>query len=99
MQEVAGSSPASSISPAAEYLGLMSRAATLLAALTDEPASTSDVYDRVGYVNLVRVGLVPYAAFRAELDRLAATGLVQAHSAPDGSTLWRLATPRRGPGP
>jgi hypothetical protein len=71
----------------------MSRAATLLAALTDEPASTSDIYERVGYMSLTRVGLVPYAAFRAELDRLAAADLVEAQAGDDGSTMWRLAPP------
>jgi hypothetical protein len=93
MQEVAGSSPASSMNSPAEYLGFMSRAATILAALTDEPASTSDVYERVGYMNLTHAGLVPYAAFRAELVRLAAAGLVEGQPADDGSTMWRLAPP------
>jgi hypothetical protein len=49
----------------------MSRASELLAALTDEPTSTSELYDRVGYSTLVRIGLVPYEAFRAERIRLA----------------------------
>jgi hypothetical protein len=69
----------------------MTRAATILAALTDEPASTSDVYERVGYMNLTNVGLVPYPAFRAELDKLAAAGLVDGRPGEDGSTMWRLA--------
>jgi hypothetical protein len=76
----------------------MSRAAALLAALTDDPASTSDLYDRVGYPTLVRVGLVPYPAFRAELVKLSATGLVECHTAEDGATMWRLATPPREAG-
>ena len=68
----------------------MSRASALLAALTGEPASTSEIYDRVGYVTLTRVGLVPYHAFRAELAKLSAAGLVESRTDRDGSTLWRL---------
>ena len=52
------------------------RSSVLLAALTSEPTSTSDLYARVGYVALARIGLIPYAAFRAELERLSAAGLV-----------------------
>jgi hypothetical protein len=69
----------------------MSRRSTLLAAVTTEPASTSELYDRVGYVALARLGLIPYHAFRAELAALAATGAIQGEPAPDGSTAWRLA--------
>ena len=71
----------------------MSRAAALLAALTDEPASTSELYERVGYATLVRVGLIAYPAFRAELVRLSATGLAERHTGSDGATTWRLAPP------
>jgi hypothetical protein len=60
----------------------------LLDALTSEPTTTSDLYDRVGYPALTRVGLVPYRAFRDELVRLSAAGLAQSGDAPDGSTLW-----------
>jgi hypothetical protein len=70
----------------------MSRASVLLAALTDQPATTSDVYDRVGYAALTRVGLVPYEAFRRELVGLEARGLAASHVGEDGATLWR----RRG---
>jgi hypothetical protein len=70
----------------------MSRALTLLAALTDEPASTSELYARVGYMNLTRVGLVAYETFRAELVRLSAAGLAESDIGEDGSTMWRLAT-------
>ena len=63
----------------------------LLTAVTSEPTTTSDLYDRVGYAALTRVGLVPYDAFRAELTRLAAVGVVISDSAPDGATTWRLA--------
>ena len=71
----------------------MSPEPLLLAALTDEPASTSELYDRVGYPALVREGLVPYAAFRAELVRLSAAGLADSERADDGSTLWRRPAP------
>ena len=68
----------------------MSRASVLLAALQDGPASTSDLYTRVGYRELTRIGLVPYDAFRAELVKLASAGLAQGEPARDGSTVWRL---------
>jgi hypothetical protein len=69
----------------------VSSTSVLLAALTTEYTTTSDLYDRVGYVALARVGLIPYRAFRAELDRLSAAGLAEATTDRDGSTLWRLA--------
>jgi hypothetical protein len=68
----------------------LSRASTLLAALTTEPTSTEEVYERVGYATLVRLGLVPYPAFRAELARLSAEGLAESETADDGSTMWWL---------
>jgi hypothetical protein len=74
------------------YPAAMSRASALLAALTSEPASTSELYARVGYLNLTRVGLIPYEAFRAELVKLSAAGLAESDIAEDGSTMWRLAT-------
>jgi hypothetical protein len=74
----------------------MSRASTLLAALTDDPVTTSDLYDRVGYPTLARLGLIPYHAFRQELTRLAATGAAESQTDPDGSTMWRRA-PSSGP--
>jgi hypothetical protein len=69
----------------------MSRAPVLLAALTSESSSTSELYDRVGYAALARVGLIPYPAFRTELAKLSAAGLVSRETGSDGSTLWRLA--------
>ncbi|HEY6523844.1 MAG TPA: hypothetical protein VIY10_08770 [Solirubrobacteraceae bacterium] len=66
----------------------MSRASVLLAALTIEPTTTSDLYDRVGYPALTRVGLIPYRAFRDELAKLSAAGLARSEDAPDGSTMW-----------
>jgi hypothetical protein len=69
----------------------MSRSSVLLAALSTEPTGTADLYDRVGYATLARVGLIPYAQFRAELVRLEQDGLAASEPAGDGSTLWRLA--------
>ncbi len=60
----------------------------LLDALTAEPTTTSDLYDRVGYLTLARVGLIPYHAFREELVKLSAAGLAHSGDAPDGSTMW-----------
>jgi len=71
----------------------MSRTSVLLASLTDTPASTEEVYDRVGYVALTQLGLVPYDAFRAELAKLSARGLAASEPGPDGATLWRRAEP------
>jgi hypothetical protein len=71
-----------------------SRRATLLGALTDEPTSTSDLYDRLGYPRLLRAGLIGYHDFRAALEALAKEGLAQSEAGDDGSTLWRRAGPR-----
>ncbi len=54
------------------------------------------MYDRVGYATLTQVGLVSYHAFRAELAKLSAAGLVERRTAGDGSTAWRLAQPPPG---
>jgi hypothetical protein len=69
----------------------MSRSSVVLSAVTNQPASTSELYERVGYLALAQVGLIPYGAFRAELARLSAQGLVDSETADDGSTRWRLA--------
>lgn len=69
----------------------MTRASTLRALLTDEPASTLELYDRIGYPTLVRLGLIPYPAFREALGELAAAGDVAMGTASDGSTTWRRA--------
>jgi hypothetical protein len=74
-------------------------ASVLLAALTAQPTSTSDLYDRVGYPALVRLGLVPYDAFRAELVRLSAAGLAQSGVDDDGATTWRLPDAESGDEP
>lgn len=68
----------------------VSRASVLLSALTTEPTTTSELYDRVGYATLTRVGLIPYDAFRTELAALAALGKAVSATAEDGSTTWRL---------
>jgi hypothetical protein len=57
----------------------------LLDALSDEPTSTSDLYDRVGYPALVSAGLVPYDAFRAELVKLSTAGLAERGTDEDGA--------------
>lgn len=75
----------------------MSASSVLLAALSAEPVSTSELYDRIGYLALARAGLIPYAAFRTALETLAAAGLALSDTAGDGSTLWRVApSPRPG---
>ena len=66
----------------------MSRESVLLGALTAEPTSTSDLYERVGYGALAGVGLIPYHAFRAELVRLESTGVAESATGADGSTMW-----------
>jgi len=68
----------------------VSRASLLLSALTAEPTTTSDLYDRIGYATLTRVGLIPYESFRAELAALATLGKAVSGTAEDGSTTWRL---------
>lgn len=68
----------------------MSRSSVLLAALTSEPTSTADLYERVGYAALARVGLVPYPAFRAELAKLSAIGVAANETSPDGATVWKV---------
>jgi hypothetical protein len=67
----------------------VTRSSALLAHLSDEPTTTSDLYDRVGYVTLARLGLIPYQTFRDELAKLAAAGLAEMGQASDGSTTWR----------
>jgi hypothetical protein len=73
----------------------MSRTSALLAVVTADPTKTSDLYDRVGYPTLARLGLIPYQAFRDALATLAASGAIEAETAADGSTMWRL-TPENG---
>lgn len=67
----------------------MSRKSVLVSALGTEPISTSELYERIGYPALTRLGLVPYPAFRAALDELEAAGLAHSGTGDDGSTVWR----------
>ena len=71
----------------------MSRESELLSVLTREPASTETLYARVGYATLMRLGLIPYADFRAELQMLTADGRAESHTAADGATMWQLPAP------
>ena len=66
----------------------MSRCSVVLRALGPDPASTSELYDRVGYPDLARVGLIPYAAFRETLVALVAEGSAETETAPDGTARW-----------
>lgn len=61
----------------------------VLDVLTDEPASTSDLYDRMGYPGLMRANLIPYPAFRNALAELEAEGLAQSITTQGEGTLWR----------
>jgi len=61
----------------------------VLAKLTDEPVTTSDLYERIGYWGLLQAGLIPYGAFRRALIELEAEGLAASADAEDGQTLWR----------
>jgi hypothetical protein len=70
----------------------MDRADFLLDVVTHEPASTDDLYTRVGYMRLLQHGLIPYPAFRDALSRLHAAGLLECQTAEDGATLWRRAS-------
>ena len=63
---------------------------TALSALTPEPVSTSALYDRVGYSELMRAGMIPYKAFRQALVELEREGLVTSATGEDGDTLWSL---------
>jgi hypothetical protein len=56
--------------------------------LEDEPISTSDLYERVGYSQLMRAGLIPYHAFRQTLVELEAQGRATAGTDEDGATVW-----------
>jgi hypothetical protein len=68
----------------------MSRESVLMGALTIDPTSTSDLYERVGYGALAQVGLIPYHSFRAELAKLETAGVVGSEAGADGSTMWYL---------
>lgn len=74
----------------------MSRASALLAALTGEPETTAEIYDRVGYATLTRAGLVSYHAFRAELAKVSAQDSSRVATDCDGLTVGRLPQPPPG---
>jgi hypothetical protein len=60
-----------------------------LKALSDEPVSTSALYDRIGYVALMHAGMIPYRRLRAALAELEKEGLASSETGEDGETLWR----------
>jgi hypothetical protein len=62
---------------------------TALRVLSDEPTSTSALYDKVGYVALMRAGMIPYRSFRAALAELETEGFATSETGEDGDTLWR----------
>ncbi len=68
----------------------------MLDLLSDVPQTTGDLYDRMGYAALVRIGLVPYDAFRATLAELERAGLAVSETSEEGPTSWRRLAP---PGP
>ena len=61
----------------------------LLEALTDAPTATEDLYERLGYPALMRLGLIPYPAFRRALAELEQEGLAESGTDADGATTWR----------
>jgi hypothetical protein len=71
--------------------GRSRREQTVLSALTTEPISTSDLYDRIGYPALMRAGLIAYREFRSTLVALERAGQVVSGTDDDGATTWRLA--------
>jgi hypothetical protein len=64
----------------------------VFAALGEEPATTSELYDRVGYPQLMRAGLISYPAFRSTLAALAAEGRAAFGTDEDGATVWQRIT-------
>jgi hypothetical protein len=62
----------------------------ILAHVTESRQTTEQLYDAVGYMALMRVGLIPYPAFRAALAELQAEGLVVSDTDDDGATIWSI---------
>ena len=60
----------------------------LLHALDAGPATTSELYDRLGYPALLRAGLIDYRAFRRVLVELQDEGLAAGVDGEDGATCW-----------
>ena len=68
----------------------MSRAQEAIpAALTDGPATTSQLYDRLGYPALLRLGLIDYRAFRDVIARLEKDERIAGEPDENG-TIWTL---------
>ena len=68
----------------------MSAAAELiLKALRDRPATTSQLYDRLGYPVLLRLQLIDYRAFRDVIGRLERDGRIHGEPHEDG-TIWSV---------
>ena len=61
--------------------------AVILKALADGPATTSQLYDRLGYPVLLRLQLIDYRAFREVIGRLERSGQVRGEWHEDG-TVW-----------
>ena len=74
----------------------MSRESVLMGALTIDPTSTSDLYERAGYAALAEAGMISYHEFRGELEKLQAAGIVESAPGEDGSTLWSLTSESAG---
>ncbi len=68
----------------------MSRAdQAILAALAEGPATTSQLYDRLGYPVLLRLQLIDYRAFRRAVGELEAAGRIAGEPHEDG-TIWSV---------
>ena len=65
---------------------------TELMVVAAEPSSSSELYDRVGYPTLARLGLIPYQAFRDAFAALATTGATSS-TRPERSGLRRRVGP------
>jgi hypothetical protein len=59
----------------------------ILAALADGPATTSQLYDRLGYPVLLRLQLIDYRAFRRVIGELEGDELITGEPHEDG-TVW-----------
>src|ERR1700750_3147520 len=55
----------------------MSGASALMAVIRADPTSTTELYGRVGYPSLARLGLIPHPAYREQLVALADTGVIE----------------------
>lgn len=64
----------------------------VLAAIAEGPATTSQLYDRIGYPALMRARLIDYRAFRELLSVLEAENRITGEPDPDeeGALRWSL---------